>query len=598
MSDISGNGGQVIHLKDTGSGIAYAIDNGSFSAPITSWPVTIINNTPESGTYLTVVFDTDLNFISSADKYFICGSEYIQFGDTSLRPNGTRATITIISVTDFLGLIKNGVGDTVAKGYSNIRVFNIQVGSAGSTNLINGGGWICQSYFGYGATNNIIINCRSTSDISDISGGENSGGIVGQYAGNTFNNGEILASASLRIIGCSSRGNISTSSGGIAGSNFANDQTSIVTDCSILECYSTGKIGVSSISLGESAGGIIGSYAGSNNNEGSLLISKCYSTGDIDTNGKAGGVSGNNVRNIIVESSYSRGIINKSNSGGIIGLCDGNPTVVVSNCYSTGTIVSEAGGIFGSTVGTANNCYTSGASPSGNGIWAGSSYDTLPDAGVNNYGEANHDNFGFWDSTHANNGILIGVPASSAVGSIWAIDPTDSLGPYIFSSFGYTPYSANNIDPSTLELVKIYSQTIQPGESTHPALIISNHTFYILSINGEYPSNYPGISIDLLSGAITTLPSITMGTYDIVVLDKYNEPSQPRDKTYTTTRVLLTVYKPPCCTPTSVYAHTDYNTITAFRTGNALVLERYQKPGMRFASQTDYAKYKMALGRR
>jgi hypothetical protein len=66
---------------------------------------------------------------------------------------------------------------------------------------------------------------------------------------------------------------------------------------------------------------------------------------------------GENVTNNIVENCYSTGAINQDCGG----ICGQNSSSSVSNCYSIGTIGNRAGGIFGyDSTGSATNCYSTG----------------------------------------------------------------------------------------------------------------------------------------------------------------------------------------------------------------------------------------------
>jgi hypothetical protein len=555
MATIPANGGSTIYFDDDDTFYIDTSGPNSVSA-IGGWPVTIENS--DLNGYLKVIFRSDITF-TSFDQYFRCGSEYIQFGDFSLDASGERAKITINGISDYLGLINN-------EPYNNIRIFNISVLSAGGSTLELNAGWVCQSNFMEGVVaeivNGFIVNCFSSGEIPF--GG---GGIVGGY------------SSFITVRGCSSTGATGIRAGGIVGRNCSAG--------TISECYSTGTIA-------GAAGGIVGVECTGG------VIFKCYSTGPI-TGLRAGGIVGEDSNNLTVNDCYSRGNIQGQLSGGIIGANAGRTDPVnVENCYSTGDINggggTDAGGICGSgySSGNISGCYTSGAG-SGNGIFAG----TNSDSPGTNYSEANNSGSG-WNDTNANT-VLTNEPSISPVGEVWAFDPADPAdpsGPYIFSSFGYTPYSAANIDPATLELVKTHINSIPipaEGGTTDPALIIVDHTFYILSINGQDPAIYPELLTFDISGIIIVPPNITPDIYTFVIYDTVNP--------YTTTTLQITVDGPlpppppvPCCAPTAVYSGLSGDVVTSFRTGNRLIVERFSEPNMRFPSHTYYLKYKMALG--
>lgn len=132
--------------------------------------------------------------------------------------------------------------------------------------------------------------------------------------------------------------------GGIAGQNGI--------DCNIINCYNLGEINGNSL-----VGGIVG-----NNNIGN--INNCYNSGNIKSNGNNGNVGGitgmstgiiNNCYNVALIQGNSRAV------GGIVGFLGNNSKI--SNCYTSGNIVSLGGGaIAGGTTteikdDSMSNCY-------------------------------------------------------------------------------------------------------------------------------------------------------------------------------------------------------------------------------------------------
>lgn len=314
-SSIGANGGSTIYFgqvdingnPDPNANISYKINNGSWNNIGNNYPLYITNFNTSLG-FLNIEFATDIiindNFTQGINKYFICGSEKIQFGKSSLKSDGTRPQITV-QVDNYPGLIDNGRNDgtAVIPGNDNISVYNINVIGTGS--LASGGGWICKSYFSNLANNNYIINCSSTGSI-----GNSCGGITGAFSAEN--------AGLLSIIGCSSTGAIGDQGGGIVGS-FGGQLGGNIT-CQ--QCYSTGSIGFL-------AGGIFGEYAGFTN--GIISAEKCYSTGSISN--LAGGIFGR----------YA-------------GATNGN--VSVNSCYNTQTIITSGGGIFGqNSIGSVTNSY-------------------------------------------------------------------------------------------------------------------------------------------------------------------------------------------------------------------------------------------------
>jgi len=317
----------------TGSGIYYRINDGGDQT--VSLPITIVNSN-SSGAVLKVIFETDIT-VDSEYLYFICGSDHIQFGSTSLNPDGSRPLISIDSVINYPGFIENGT--SMADGQDNITIYNLIVAVLNSTTLQEDGGWVARRYFGKGSTDNYIINCHSTGDIPD-----RAGGIVGADAGN------------VTVKGCSSSGNINQLAGGIIGA-YASQVT-----CN--SCWSTGIIQ-------GFGGGIFGDYAGDN---GVAEATECYSEGIISSNG--GGIYSRyagNAGQAIAQKCYSRGNID-TDAGGIFGIGAGSNSGITSatNCYSSGTVPTTANGIYGTgkVNGTETNCYIA------DGSWSDSTANT------------------------------------------------------------------------------------------------------------------------------------------------------------------------------------------------------------------------------
>lgn len=222
-STITQNGG-IIYIQQSGSDIQYQSNSTSGSwTQITSFPVTFINTNPIVGNILTISLFTNIT-IGISSGYFITGSSYITY-------DGTGKTVTISSVTNYLGLIQNGTSS--ANGYSNITVQNINNAISGSSTLAVNGGWICQSYFGKSVSNILIDNCINSGIISN----NGSGGICGSNIGDT--NGIVS------ITNCSNSGiNNGTRVGGIcgrlAGNSFGNVSISNCTNSGVI----SGNVGV------------------------------------------------------------------------------------------------------------------------------------------------------------------------------------------------------------------------------------------------------------------------------------------------------------------------------------------------------------------
>jgi hypothetical protein len=335
-----------------------------------------------------------------------------------------------------------------------------------SCNQLSDAGWIGQSYFGNGASNNYIVNCSSDGFIID--GG---GGIIGGYSGSQ-------SGASLYITGCSSSGNTGRYSGGIIGFFAGQNGGEVICE----SCWSTGVTGVQS-------GGIIGYKAASNN--GYVKAIHCYSTGILDT--LAGGIFGE-------------------------GAGDGG-TTDATNCYSRGNFsdFTFAGGIYGNLAGenggscVATNCYSTENESGNNGIFSEGSNGTTR-IEINCYA-AN----GNWNNATANSN-LTGTP-DPIVGTTWVASSAVTNSPYELYNMGYTPYTIANIifnvgSPPIFN--KSYSQTIISGQSSIAA-IRSGYSYDIFKIAGGDPTSYDTITMNASTGVISTTNSTIAGIYTITL---------------------------------------------------------------------------------
>jgi len=149
---------------------------------------------------------------------------------------------------------------------------------------------------------------------------------------------------------------------------------------------------------------------------------------------------------------------------------------------------------------------------------------------LNTYIETN----GIWNDLNAAN-YLMETPTYSSgllvnpVGETWAdIAPIDNTIPWLFATFGYSPYTSS--------LTTTFTQSIQQGGKTVEALETSGHTYTIIAINASVPSLYPGITINSTTGQITTSSSTPANTYYIKVM---------KNSTYTITNFVLTIIGKP-----------------------------------------------------
>lgn len=474
MSQILASG--TVYLRPFEDKIQYNVNNGDWIDVI--WPIMITNTAPEVST-LKIVF-TEVITLSSDQDYFICNSNNIQFGDESLYSDSSRYIIDISSVSNYPGLINNG--DATTAGYSNIRVYNLEVTSSEST-LQESKGWIGQDYFASRANNCSILNCVSTGDMTAA----RSGGIVGASSSSK--------GGTLYILGCSSSGNqFGMGCGGIVGEGCAQDGGNLT----IKYCHSTGLIHIQ-------GGGIVGSYAG---NGGTLTIDSCYSTGSIRGGGGIVGMGcsvGSSTSQCNILNCYSTGKIEDGPSGGIIADASGggpSGSIIVTNCYSSGSIGENCGGIFGSPPSSYRqifNCYTSGSSVTpGNGIFSDGSGTP-----VSCYSEANADASGWSDSN----------ASLTMYSNTWiSVDGVNT--PYKLLHPLYTLYNLSIIDPLLSTFISDVGMSIIPGGSAPGPINVDK--FESLKVVRIFPEEST-ITFDEISGVITTTTETPSGTYDVYI---------------------------------------------------------------------------------
>lgn len=215
-----------------------------------------------------------------------------------------------------------------------------------------------------------ISNCTSSVDITG-SVNSNVGGIVGSGDSGTIENccntGSINVTCSNSDIGiggivgktsngtvktCENTGNVTvdycTGTGGIVGYAVGGSKVS--------NCRNSGSIDGNK----SKTGGIVGE------NYGAVL--KCYNTGDVRSDGTAGGITGRNVSEnggsgSTVENCYNIGDVSGSDDvGGIVGYNNNSNYYksTVKNCYNTGKVTGtgKLGGAVGRIeTGDVSDCY-------------------------------------------------------------------------------------------------------------------------------------------------------------------------------------------------------------------------------------------------
>ncbi len=518
-SGIYAPGGTTVYLRQqtVGGDVEYSIDQVTW---YTVYWLCILYNTDTSLGTLTVELLTDITLdgtVGGSYGYFVCQTDKIQIGSTSLKADGTRPVITVDGIANYPGFINNGTSGS--NGYQNITVVNLTLVAAGGSTLSPAAGWLGQSYFGSATptSDNLILNCNSTGPIST-----NGGGVLGAYTG------------PVKISGCSSSGTIDQDGGGILGSDCPTSGTLVCESC-----WSTGGIGTF-------GGGITGSMTGA------ASIVNCYSEGAVVEN--AGGISGRYTGgpgSVVISGCYSKGAIS-DRGGGIVGSDTG--VLTVSNSYALGSIAVGAGGILGtipggnSTPKTVTSCYTTGVTGAANGyIIAGRIEETgtlTIGSGVitltTNYSEAKHSGSG-WSSTNAN-ATLQGTP-SPILGTTWVSAGVNQ--PYELREMGYTPYTAAIVSGSPLSLQRTYRYSVEAGNTTPPALI-PGKSYTVLEKTGGDLGSHATLTMNSTTGMISTIPQTVPGVYTFYLRNTGS---------YNITSYILTVIRSsssmstasPCC---------------------------------------------------
>ena len=161
-----------------------------------------------------------------------------------------------------------------------------------------------------GTTNGTVENCENTGNVTVKGYADGTGGIVGRA-----NDGSTVSN-------CRNSGSIDgnkSKTGGIVGENYG----------AVLKCYNTGDV----CSDG-TAGGIAGRNVSENSGSGST-VENCYNIGDVSGSGDVGGVVGHNNNSAKFDSKikncYNTGkVTGTGNLGGAVGRIE---TGDVSDCY-------------------------------------------------------------------------------------------------------------------------------------------------------------------------------------------------------------------------------------------------------------------------
>ena len=252
------------------------------------------------------------NYTDTFKGNYICGS----ISNGVITKASKKIEVNINSSKDKTALFPNATG-----AYISGIIVNGSITGGKNTAAIAG---TTSSIANMGQSGTIIENCINN---ARISGTSHSSGIIGTSAGTTLRN-------------CINNGDISTSAqyvGGISG--WANTGTYIV------DCINNGKISAGSTY----AGGITGvTY--------NAKIEKTANTGAVSGNGAVGGIAGQlttpnasyvNVQyNGLYECWNSGDVISNGTAGGLtadINMNYSSSKLNIENCFNTGSVSSETG---------------------------------------------------------------------------------------------------------------------------------------------------------------------------------------------------------------------------------------------------------------
>jgi len=225
----------------------------------------------------------------------------------------------------------------------------------------------------------VPLNASSVIYCTNNGGKTNDGGNYNGYVG------AICGGVEGTVTGCSNSCPIATFN--IAGGIVGGMNTTVTRNVNINNCYNTADIfsgnppagvtapggitwpttgtGTSNQTVGVGIGGIGGrvEYPSTTN---SCVISNCFNSGNIYSDGNCGGLVGR-LNLATLQNCYNTGNVtqtrtgaaNNANSGGCVGLQGGNSAkCVIANCYNTGSVnntSTSASGLAGYIVGNKNN---------------------------------------------------------------------------------------------------------------------------------------------------------------------------------------------------------------------------------------------------
>ncbi|MHC1711148.1 MAG: filamentous hemagglutinin N-terminal domain-containing protein [Solidesulfovibrio sp.] len=229
------------------------------------------------------------------------------FGGTLAGLGHTVDNLKISSTADYIGLIGQAFGATTLR---DIGVTNADISTTGS---------VVGALLGSSTGSLSVSNAYST---GKVTGQSQVGGLIGTVSGTSSTTSTINSSYSNAD---------ATATNGYAAGLIASG-----TYVTINKSNASGNVSAKS-----GAAGLI--YYSTLTN-----ISNSYATGDVTTTGnEAGGLigywgTGTSITNSVLNSFATGNVTGGYTVGGLIGSINGNGTVIVDNCYATGTVTSNA----------------------------------------------------------------------------------------------------------------------------------------------------------------------------------------------------------------------------------------------------------------
>ena len=249
-------------------------------------------------------------------------------------------------------------------GWSNNIISNSTAGSSVSGGS-NSGGLVGYNCYPDGQ----IISCNATGTVINYNTASSvkAGGLVGENRGlisNCFASGKVEGNDNLGgLVGLNWDGNIIKcySEGEVIGTSFVGGLIGYHLESDVFESYALGKV------TGNSrTGGLIGQIT---NHHGTTNVVDCHATGDVNGIDDIGGLVGlvymGYEGNIYVSRCYSSGRVTAdTKAGGLVGRVENDDGAAISKCFSTSDLYLTSdygGGLIGyADTSTVENCYARG----------------------------------------------------------------------------------------------------------------------------------------------------------------------------------------------------------------------------------------------